>query len=239
VVVGRAAHFLGGGRRGFVMSLGVPSLTDQAYFADGEQGTGIAERFSIYNGADTDVTVTAVFLGVPPTEGFTNDTNIDVPAGQVAVLDTSTVSGLPAGRHGVVFSTLGVRAMAVERAITRTTSDGPVTTVVAGAPSSFAVTRWSMAIGPSLPVDGTIVVLNADNVDATLTVKSVSPAGEVTVAGLESVLLPAAGVTTLTVPADAVGKPLIVESTQRVFVERLLPRGANLRGRSGSYALAG
>jgi hypothetical protein len=96
-----------------------------------------------------------------------------------------------------------------------------------------------MAIGPSLPVDGTIVVLNADNVDATLTVKSVSPAGEVTVAGLESVLLPAAGVTTLTVPADAVGKPLIVESTQRVFVERLLPRGANLRGRSGSYALAG
>jgi hypothetical protein len=35
------------------------------------------------------------------------------------------------------------------------------------------------------------------------------------------------------------GKAFVVESGQRVFVERLLPRSAELRGRSGSFPLAG
>jgi hypothetical protein len=37
----------------------------------------------------------------------------------------------------------------------------------------------------------------------------------------------------------ALGHPLVVESTQRIFVERLLPRDPDLRGRSGSFALPG
>jgi hypothetical protein len=162
-----------------------------------------------------------------------------VAAGEVATLDTKDVAGLPAGRHSLVLSTLGLHSIAVERALTRTTPEGPVTTVVAGAPPSFAVTRWSMAVGPSLAVENTLVVLNVDNVDATVTVKAVTPAGNTAVAGLDGVALPAAGVITLTVPAEAIGKPLILESSQRVFVERLLPRGTSLRGRSGSFALAG
>ena len=35
----------------------------------------------------------------------------------------------------------------------------------------------------------------------------------------------------------ALGRPLVVESSSRIYVERLLPRGADLRGRSGSFAL--
>ena len=41
---------------------------------------------------------------------------------------------------------------------------------------------------------------------------------------------------TITDPT-ALGHPLVVDSSSRVFVERLLPRGGDLRGRSGSFAL--
>jgi Family of unknown function (DUF5719) len=239
VVVGRAQHFTGGGRRGFTMSLGVPALTDQLYFADGESAPGVTERYTIYNGGEDEVTVSAVFLGVPLSEAFANDTSLDVPGGEAVTFDTSTVANLPAGRHGLVFSTLGVPSIAVERAITRTVDGTPVTTVVAGSPPNFAVTRWSMAIGPTQAVDDTLVVLNADAADATVSVRAVGPGGETPVAGMEALALPATGVATFTVPAEAIDRPLIVESTQRVFVERLLPRGDDLRGRSGSFALAG
>jgi hypothetical protein len=33
--------------------------------------------------------------------------------------------------------------------------------------------------------------------------------------------------------------PLIITSKQRLFVERLLGRGGDLRGRTGSFALSG
>ena len=103
IVAGRAQRFPRGARTGFTMNLGAPALTDQAWFADGEQGSGISERFSIYNGSANDVVVQAVFLGVPIDAAFANDTQLTVPAGSVATLDTADVAGLPAGRHGVVF----------------------------------------------------------------------------------------------------------------------------------------
>jgi hypothetical protein len=36
---------------------------------------------------------------------------------------------------------------------------------------------------------------------------------------------------------DVIGRELIVTSTNRLFVERLLSRGGSLSGRSGSWAL--
>ena len=52
VVVGRAQRYAGADRAGFTMNLGAPSLTDQAFFADGESGEGIDERYSVFNGSD-------------------------------------------------------------------------------------------------------------------------------------------------------------------------------------------
>ena len=37
----------------------------------------------------------------------------------------------------------------------------------------------------------------------------------------------------------ALNRPLVVESSSRIYVERLLPRSPDLRGRSGSFALPG
>ena len=97
-----------------------------------------------------------------------------------------------------------------------------------------------MAIGLEAPADNALVVLNIDTTDALVTVKAVGAGGEVTIPGLEAVTVVAGGVATINITdSSALGKPLIVESTQRIYVERSLPRGADLAGRSGSFALRG
>jgi hypothetical protein len=194
----------------------------------------------VFNPTDRDVDVQVVFLGVPISADFANDTQLTVPADGVASLRTADIKGLPPGRHGVVFSTLGTSSIVVERALTRPAGDSVATTVVLGAPAVLASPRWSMAVGSDLAVDDILVVLNVDGVDATVTVKALGPGGEVAVPGMEAIALPAGGVISIGIsdPA-ALGRPLVVESTSRVYVERLLPRGGTLRGRSGSFALAG
>ena len=240
VVVGRAQEYLTSvGRAGFTMTLGAPSLGEQFYFADGEVGPGVIERYSVYNASDTDAVVNVAFLGLDPASGFVNPEPLTVPAGKVVSLIADDV-GVPQGRHGAVFSTETPGSILVERAITRQTGDTVATTVVMGAPPVFASSRWSMAIGTDLAIDNVLVVLNATGSDGTVTVKTLGAGGEVPVPGMESIPLPASGVITVGVSdPTALGHPLIVESTQRIFVERLLPRDPNLRGRSGSYALPG
>jgi hypothetical protein len=238
VVVGRAQEYLASvGRAGFTMTLGAPSLGDQFYFADGEVAPNVIERYSIYNASSTDAVVNVLFLGIDPATGFVNPEPLTVPAGKVVSLIATDV-GVPAGRHGAVFSTETSGSIIVERAITRQTGDTVATTVVMGSPPSFASTRWSMAIGTDLAVDNILVVLNATGSAASVTVKTLGAGGEVPVPGMEAIALPAGGVITIGVTdRTALGHPLVVESTQRIFVERLLPRDPNLRGRSGSFAL--
>lgn len=240
VVVGRAQEYITSvGRAGFTMTLGAPSLGDQFYFADGEVAPNVIERYSIYNGSDAEAVVSVTFLGLDPNSGFVNPEPLTVPAGKVVSLIADDV-GVPAGRHGAVFSTETEGSIVVERAITRQTGDTVATTVVMGAPPSFASTRWSMAIGTDLAVPDILVVLNATGSQGTVTVKTLGSGGEVPVPGMESIDLPAGGVITIGVSdPTALGHPLVVESTQRIFVERLLPRDPDLRGRSGSFALPG
>ena len=240
VVVGRAQEYLASvGRAGFTMTLGAPSLGEQFYFADGEVAPNTIERYSIYNGSDTEAVVNVAFLGLDPASGFVNPEPLTVPAGNVVSLIADDV-GVPAGRHGAVFSTETEGSIIVERAITRQTDETVATTVVMGSPPSFASTRWSMAIGTDLPVENILIVLNATGSDATVTVKTLGVGGEVPVPGMEAIALPAGGVIPIAVTdPTALGHPLIVESTQRIYVERLLPRGPDLRGRSGSFALPG
>jgi hypothetical protein len=221
------------------MTLGAPSLGEQFYFADGEVAPNVIERYSVYNASDTDAIVNVTFLGLDPSLGFVNPEPLTVPAGKVVSLIAGDV-GVPAGRHGAVFSTETRGSILVERAITRQTGDTVATTVVMGAPPSFASSRWSMAVGTDLAVENILVVLNATGSPGTVTVKTLGAGGEVPVPGMEAIDLPAGGVITIGVSdPTALGHPLIVESTQRIFVERLLPRDPDLRGRSGSFALPG
>jgi len=242
VVVGRAQRYLGE-RSGFSLSLGAPSLSSDWWFADGERSDDVTfERYSIYNPTDEDVTVTTDFWGLADSPDFVGYRTDTIAAGTVISFTTADFEGLPQGRHGMSFSTEGRSAIVVERGMTRRAGGGFATTVVMGAPAVFgASTRWNMAVGSDLAVDDVIVVLNLDYVDGTVTVKALGPGGPVAVPGLEDIPLPKADVTTIAIPdeAAALGVPLVLESTQRIVVERLLPRGGDLRGRSGSLALPG
>jgi hypothetical protein len=243
LVAGRAQHYLGGGRLGYGVTLAAPALRDQFWFADGERGEGVSETFAIYNPTDTDVQVDAVFLGIP-LDAVTGNVTIDVPANQVVVFDPAddpATANLPDGRHASVFSTLAQPSVVIERILTRPTDDAVATTVLMGAPpreDGYVPSRWHVGIGPSEPLPEGLVVYNVDNVEATVTVQAVGPAGPTPVAGLTDVTLGPGAILTLDlVEPDALDRELIIESTTRVFVERSLARGPGREGRSGSWAL--
>jgi hypothetical protein len=241
VVASRAQTYLGE-RSGYSLTLGSPSLSSEWSFPDGEAGPNVAfERYSIYNPTDVDVTVTSNMWGVsdPAFVGYRTDT---VPAGNVLSFTTRDFGTVPNGRHGMTFSTEGDASIVVEQGITRKAGDGFATSVVIGAPQVFeGYGRWSMAVGPDQAVADVLVVMNLDSLDGTVTVKALGPGGEVAIPGLEKVALPKASITTIAIPNTpaALGVPLVVESSQRIIVQRLLPRGADLRGRSASLALPG
>lgn len=238
LIVARAEHSTGGGRLGYSLTLGAPTPSEQLWFVEGDHGAEITEQYVIYNPTDQDAAVDLVVLGVPVTAGFVPPDSIPVPAGEVVTFDTSTITGLPDGPHSIVFSTLAAPSVVIERVLTKPSGGGPVTTVVMGMTPEYVVPRWYLPIGVDEATDSAIVVYNPDQVEATVTVKAVGPGGEVAVPGLEAIPLPAGGIITIPLTDPSVfGKTLVVEGSNRIFVERKLPRGNDLAGRSGSWAL--
>lgn len=245
IVVARAQRYIGE-RQGFSLTLAAPSASPEWYFADGERSDDVAfERYSIYNPGDRDVTVDVTVLGVALDENpdflpFRSDV---VPAGKVISYTTKEFADLPEGRHFLSFSTESASGIVVERGITRR-EDGNsyVTAVSLGAPQSFlGYTRWSMAFCATAATDDVIIVANLDYAAGTVTVKALGPGGEQPVPGLEAVPLPASGVIAISIPADAaaLGVPLVVEATQRIVVERSMPRRDDRLGRTAALALPG
>ena len=244
IVLGRAQHYLGGGRLGYEVTLAAPAPRDQYWFADGEQGDGITETYAIYNPTDADVEVDAVFLGLPVEANFGGIPTITVPSRRVVVFDPTDeqyAGTVPDGRHAVVFSTLAEPSIVVERALTRPADDSVATSVVLGAPpreDGFVATQWHLGIGPSDPTTAALVVYNVDNVDGTVTVEAVGPGGPTAIEGLTDVPIGPGAVLTIDLTApDALNRELILTASNRVFVERSLSRGGDLSGRSGSWAV--
>ena len=238
LIVARAQHYVGGGRLGYSLNLGAPSLQDQAWFANGVKGEGVTEQYVIYNPTDQDLSVEIYMLGFGAVPEFVDPQPVDVAAGKVFMFDTASVVGLPDGPHSTVFSTLGEPAIVVERVLTEPAGEQVATTVVLGMTAEYVVTRWYVPIGVDEPTERALVIQNIDFNDATVTIKSVGPGGAVAVPGLEALSLPASGIIDVPLTDPSVfGRQLIIESTQRVFVERVLPRGHEQIGRSGSWAI--
>lgn len=276
LIVGRAQHYVGGGRLGYNMSLAAPELRDQWWFADGERNEGITETYSIYNPTDDEVEITVFFGGLPIDAGvedldpiivgprravvfdpYADPTIIGDLAGDDTFTEVDGESGdaddgefvefltpigeIPLGRHATVFSTLAQPSIVVERILTRPAGETFATSVVMGAPprpDGFVANTWHLGVGPTVPTEQALVVYNIDQSDASVTVEAVGPGGPTVVPSLADIpLAPGSIITIDLVDPDVVGQELIITSTSRVFIERLLPRGGGLEGRSGSYLL--
>ncbi|MFZ9628867.1 MAG: DUF5719 family protein [Ilumatobacteraceae bacterium] len=245
IVVARAQRYLGE-RQGFSLTLAAPAPSPEWWFADGEVAENVKfERYSIYNPGERDVTVDVAVLGIDfeASPDFVPLRSDVVPAGQVLSYTTKEFENMPAGRHFLSFSTQSEDGVVVERGITRSAGDsGVITAVSLGAPQVFlGFTRWSMAIGVPRATKSAIIVANLDYLAGTVTVKALGPGGLQPVPGLENITLPPSGVIAIDIPGDAaaLGVPLIIESTNRIVVERLLPRADDRPGRSASLALPG
>jgi hypothetical protein len=242
LVVGRAQLYNGGGRRGFGVTLASPALRDQWWFANGERGSDVSERYSIYNPTDEDVEVTVVPLGIPLTDELVTVEPIVAAAHQVVTFSPDELPGLPNGRHAMVFSTGGQQAIVVEQALTRTIEDRPTTSVMMGAPprlaDGYVATTWSTAFGPGEPTPDGLVVYNVDNADATVSVQTVGEDGVANLPSLAAIDLPASGLVTIDLSERPVlDRQLIIRSTSRVFVVRLLPRERGAQGRTSTWAV--
>ena len=238
LLVARAEHYTGGGRLGYSITLGAPAPSEQLWFVEGDHGPDITEQYVIFNPTSDDAAVDLVVLGVPVTDGYVAPDSIPVPAGEVVTFDTSTITGLPDGPHSIVFSTLAAPSVVIERVLTKPSGSGPVTTVVMGMTPEYVVPRWYLPIGVDGATDAAIVVYNPDQQAKTVALKAVGPGGEVAVPGLDAIDLFAGGIITIPLTDPSVfGKTLVVEGSGRIFVERKLPRGNGLAGRSGSWAL--
>jgi hypothetical protein len=240
LVAGRAQLYDGGGRRGYSMTLGSPTLRSQWWFANGEKGPGISERFSIYNPTSDSVQVAPLYLAIGDAQVTVDP--ITVPAGEVVTFTSDTVAGLPDGRHAVVFDTGGAaQSLVVERAITRTIDSIPTTAVLLGAvatPAGEVPTAWTLAIGPGEATEDALVVYNSTGQAGTITVKAVTASGLQNVPGLEEVPLPAAGLATIALTdPSAIDAQLVVLSTVPAFVERSLPREPGAQGRTTTWAV--
>ena len=148
---------------------------------------------------------------------------------------------LPEGRHATVFSTLAQPSIVVERVLTRPSEGSIATSVVLGAPprpDGFVPNTWRMGIGPTTPTEQALVIYNIDQIEAAITVSVIGPDGPSAVPSLTDVPLPSGSIITVDlVDEDVIGREVIVVSSSRVFIERLLPRGNELPGRSGSWLL--
>ncbi len=238
LIVARAQHYFGGNRLGYTLDLGAPAPSEQVWFAAGESGAGITEQYVMFNPTSQDASVDVTVLGLATTSAFSSPPSIPVAAGEIVVFDTSTIAGLPAGLHSMVFSTLAAPSIVVERVLTKPAGDKIATTVVMGITAEYVVPRWYVPIGVDAAAIKALVVYNVDGVDTKVTVKAIGPGGEVAVPSLTDLPIAAAGLITIDLTDPSVfGRPLVVESTQRLLVERVLPRGYSLRGGSGSWAL--
>jgi Family of unknown function (DUF5719) len=226
IVVGRFQRFLGGGRLGTQVTLASPSTRDQWWFTNGRKGAGFSERYSIYNPTDDDVQVDTIFLGVATSPQVEP---IEVPSNEVVVFDPSELAELPDGGYVVVFATFAGGLVVVERSTTQTIAEQVGTSVVHGATprtDGFLARTWLVPVAPAQPVTAALVIHNADNADGTVTVSAIGASGPVPVPGLTDVVLPVAQRITLDLTDPTVlGRSIVVQSTNRIFVEQAFPSG--------------
>jgi Family of unknown function (DUF5719) len=240
IVAAKAQTFAGGGRGGYVLTLGSPSLGESWTFADGELGEGISQEIVVYNPTDQPADVDVTFLPGQAIAGFIPSESRTVEAGKTLVLDVDAIEGLaqslPTPRHAIIVRTLSTESIVVERVLTKTIEDSLVTTAVLG--SRIASARWWLPDGVPAATEAALVLFNTTGEDGTITINQVGPGGAVPIPGLEAVPIVKGGIITIDLTAAEAAKVpvLITTSGVLVVVEQRYPRGVGA-GRTGALAI--
>ena len=244
LMVGRSTTADDDRRGGTSISMAAPLLADRWWFADGVKGPQASERFSVLNPTNEAVTVRATFFPAGEAEDVAAEavtSMIEVAPYDVAVIDAGALAELSEGDHSAMFSTLDGRSIVVDRALTRVSPSGvKVTSIAAGVPErrdGLAPTSWLIAAGPSVEVETGLVIINLDDVDQEVSLSTYGSNGLVAVEGSTKIMLPAASriVVDLT-ETEVLGRPIAVESTGRLLVERRVPSADAF---SSAWAIAG
>ncbi len=249
VVAVRSAHFRGSGRAGASVTLGAPALSDQFYFVDQEIAAGTTTRLSIYNPGTDPLTALVVPVGDAATASTLPDDDVTftVEGGTVRSITLSsasgsTIKGLPSGHFAIAVSSPEADAppFVVEQAVTRTSGNDTLTSVVMGTPGGVLAQRWAAVVVPDGDLSGAFRVLNAYSTDDTIAVYALGPSGYVVVPGMDKIALRGNSVVSLnfaSLPPELVGQPVWIQSGQRLFVERFMPAGHGIGVRSLSVPL--
>jgi hypothetical protein len=224
------------------MALGASGASSEWWFADGKKLEGSTEQLVILNPTRSDATLSVMFVNGTNPDAQTEPVSLTAPAGRVTLFATGSSPNAPNGRYGIIVSTIGdpgvmAPGVVVEQVVNRRVGNTVGTSVVLGAPMGAMSTVWVAPSGVSGGIDDAMLVLNATPVEGTVTVSQVGPAGEVAIAGLELVVLPAGGLISIPVPAGIPNGEIVVRATVPVVVQRMLLRGHDLSGRSAVLAL--
>ncbi|WP_117000747.1 DUF5719 family protein [Desertimonas flava] len=241
LVAGRAQYWDTESRDGYSMVLGAPALRNLWWFAAGENAESVTAEYAIFNPNDFGIQVRPIPLGFEsPTDGsYAPPEPIPVGAGDVVAFLLSDVPNIPEGLVSMAFtSEEPSQTFVVERTLTRTIQGISTSSVTPGGTAredGYVANTWYMGLGPHEATTAGLIVQNTEAVAATVTVQAIRADGVVNVEGLDAVALPDEGTVAIDIPESAVGVPLIVRSTSRVFVERVLPRESGAQGRVASW----
>ena len=244
VVMGRAQTFAQDARRGYVMSLAAPALRDQWWFAHAVKSDDIDVTYMIYNPGEDDIEVTPVVLGFPQDQSFQPPEPFVVPDGEVYPFKLADIAQIPDGLVTMVFSSAQMdQEVVVERVTTQTVAGRPTTGVTLGATpriaDGYVADTWYVGITPGGPIDDGLTIYNSTAAQAVITVQTITPGtGLTTVDALADVEIPAYYAQSVDLTDEAVvGRPLIIRSTVPIYVERVLPREPEARGRVSVWAV--
>ena len=264
VVVGRHQLYTMKPRRTLVAGLAAPAAGTQWLFADvelraGEGAGSAAAGFAVYNPGDEAATVSVLLLPAagapglatgPPDSSAAAATastttapaaaagvpiDVEVPAGASVLVPVPIGPTLPDGFYSAFV--VATRPVVAERLQRRTAEFRVVTTVQLG--SRLASRSWQFAAPAPPGWTSVLVVANPSGGPATLTVRTLGPAGLLPLAALTDVVVPAGGAARWDASAAGAGvSALSVTSDADVVVERLLvPPAADQPGSTISYGV--
>ncbi|MGH9181827.1 MAG: DUF5719 family protein, partial [Acidimicrobiales bacterium] len=210
-----------GGRAGVSVTLAAPSAGTAWYFADGTNGPGLVERFTVFNPGGTEA---IVLVEVDPDEGVVEPFERVVPAGGQLQFVLDDQAGVPAGMpHATTVRSLSGPPVVVSRA----TEGAPPSPRVGRADTLGArrpATTWVFPAGGSARVDEWIMVTNPGPAPAEVSLSNLVGGQETPAVGLAPFVLEPGRRRSVPLAAAAVGPavPVIVRASAPLVAERAL-----------------